>query len=78
MNSVLNPIETNEDVECARVESLSHEQIKDLMRTTPLENELENYGKNTNVMMMIATIEIIVLVAEEVDRVFERPTQAEV
>lgn len=60
------------------VAALSNEQIANQMRTTPSKTEFENFENNTDVMMTIVRHEIKGLIAQEVERVRAKRTQAEV
>lgn len=74
----MNPIEAKTAFERARIASLSIEHTNDPIHTKPLKNDHESNGDDTDVMLTIARTEIRDLIAEKVDLIYEKRTQAEV
>lgn len=78
MSDGIYPIETDEELERARVAAVLEKQIYDLMHTAPSEDELLNYCTDADVMMKIAKRKIKSSIVEEAERIYTSRTQAEI
>lgn len=78
INNIVDQIETEAEVEHACVAALSDEQIDDPVHKKPLEDDWTNYSNDSEVMVKIARSKITDLIAEEVDRIYVKSTQADV
>lgn len=73
----MNMVKTDAGVAYVWFTTLRHERIDDSMYTPPSVGELESYGNDAKVMMMIAGKEIEGLLVKGADRMYAERTQVE-
>lgn len=78
MKDGTNLIETDGDVERAWAATLLHEHVEGPLDRTKSDFQREKYGRNANIVMTNARMELKVHIAEEADRIFGKRSEAEV